>query len=107
MNDILKLVIPNNKFFYDWERRRVENNPRKWRHIFFDSLLPGYVHDNRWEIMRTNKFPIAIPEGKVLSNEGYDNDHRTKPIILGKWKYGHHPIHKIDSRDVKKNASPL
>ena len=44
----------------------------------------------------------TVPEGKLLSNEDYDNYHRTKPITLGKWKYCHHSIQKIDSRDGTK-----
>ena len=43
--DIFKVVIPNNKFYYDWKEHGVENIPRKWRQIFLDSINKGYDHD--------------------------------------------------------------
>ena len=52
--------------------------------------------------MRNNLVTITRPEGKLFSNEYYDNDHITKPIIFGKWKYGHQLIQTIDSREGKK-----
>ena len=48
-------------------------------------------------INEENEFPITRPEGKLMSNEDYDDDHRTDPITFRKWKYGHQSIQKIDS----------
>ena len=45
--DIFKIIIPNNKFFYDWEEHGVKQNPQKRRQIFLDSLLLEYDHDKR------------------------------------------------------------
>ena len=84
INDIFKAIIPNNKFFYAWEKYGVKNNPRKRRYVFLDSLLPGYGYDKRWELMRKISVPITRPEGKLLSNEDYDNNHRIKLITFGK-----------------------
>ena len=63
INDIFKVIIPNNKFFYDWEKHGVTNNYRKWTKIFLDSLLPGYNHDKRREFMR--KMQFQLPDLKV------------------------------------------
>ena len=41
--------------------------------FFIGSLNPGYDRDKRWEIMRKISDTINRPEGKLLSNEDYDN----------------------------------
>ena len=102
--DIFKVFIPNNKSFYEWEGHGVENIPRKWRQIFLDSINKGYDHDKIWEQMRKHPDTITRPEGKTLSNEDYDNDHRTKHVLVGKWKYGYHSIHIIDAREGTKST---
>ena len=38
---------------------------------------------------------FARPEGRVLPNIDYDNDHRTKQVLFGKWKFGSYLIQKM------------
>ena len=47
--------------------------------------------------MKKNAVPITRTEDKLLSNEDYDNYHRTKPITFGKLKYGSQSIQTTDS----------
>ena len=42
--DIFKIVIANNKLYYDWKDHGVEDIPWKWRQIFLDSINKGYDH---------------------------------------------------------------
>ena len=35
----------------------------------------------------------------MLTNEDYDNDHRTKQILFGKQKFGSHVIQKSNTRE--------
>ena len=39
-----------------------------------------------------NPDTITRPEGKTLSNEDDDNDHRTKRVFIGNLKDSHHSI---------------
>ena len=52
-----------------------------------------------------NQDTVIRPEGKTLSNEDYDNYHRTKRAIFVKWKYGHHSIQIIDASEGTKIMS--
>ena len=47
INDIFKVIVPQNKFYYNWEEHGVKNNPRRWRQIVAESIAQGYDHRKR------------------------------------------------------------
>ena len=49
--------------------------------------------------MRKHPVSITIPRDTSLSNEDYDNDHRTKPVALGEWTHNLHLIQNNNSRE--------
>ena len=75
------------------------NNSRRWRKIVVESIVQGYDHKKRWDLIKDVKDTIKAPEGKMLVKEAYGNDHRTKATTLNGWKHQSNSIQKIDCHE--------
>ena len=73
--DIFQVVIPINKFYYDWKEHGVQNNPWMWKQKIIDSVKPRYDHDTRWQRMKVRKIKSTVnsnrSEGKMVTNEDF------------------------------------
>ena len=55
INDIFKVVVPQTRFYYNWEEHGVVNNLRRWRQIAVESIAQGYTHKKRRNLMKDVK----------------------------------------------------